>query len=310
MAASCRATASRSCAAENGLATNSAAPSVSAVPRPVSPVQAMTGTRAVAAVALSFASTCQPSSLPGRERSTQTTAGGRASARASPAVPVAAVSTSSPSSARPSASSTASSASSSITSTCARLSAALARQALGSSNQNVLPAPSSLSNPISPPCAATISWQSARPSPVPPIARVSEESARKNRLKTCFCWFGRDAETGIRDADACKALARRRRDRHGAAGRRVLDGVREQIRDHLADAAAVADHRERLVRQLEDEPVARRLGGEQLDLLGQQGAQLERLERECEAPGFDPLDVEEIVDQLREAPRLPVHVLR
>ncbi len=74
-----------------------------------------------------------------------------------------------------------------MTSTRARLSAALARQALGSSNQNVLPTPSWLSKPMRPPWAVTISWHSARPRPVPPISRVSEESTRKKRVKTCAC---------------------------------------------------------------------------------------------------------------------------
>ena len=65
-AESCRATASRSWSPVNGLARNSVAPSVLAVLRPFSPVQTITGTCAVSGLALSWTSTCQPSSAPGR----------------------------------------------------------------------------------------------------------------------------------------------------------------------------------------------------------------------------------------------------
>ncbi len=104
-----------------------------------------------------------------------------------------------------------------------------------------------------------------------------------------------------------KPSRERRRDRDAAAGRRVLDGVREQVRDDLSDAAAVADQLERRARGLEDESMNPGLGREQLDLLRQELAQLERLEREREAPGVHLLHVEEIVDQAREAARLAVH---
>src|SRR6266508_1821733 len=56
--------------------------------------------------------------------------------------------------------------------------------ARGSSNQNVEPWPSTLSKPTLPPCASTIWRLSARPRPVPPIRRVSDESTRKNLEKT------------------------------------------------------------------------------------------------------------------------------
>ena len=47
----------------------------------------------------------------------------------------------------------------------------------GTVNQKVLPAPGSLSTPISPPIAATSWREMASPSPVPPYLRVVEESA-------------------------------------------------------------------------------------------------------------------------------------
>ena len=50
----------------------------------------------------------------------------------------------------------------------------------GSVNQKVLPRPSSLSTPSSPPMAVTSCWQIARPRPVPPNRRVVDESAWEN----------------------------------------------------------------------------------------------------------------------------------
>ena len=51
--------------------------------------------------------------------------------------------------------------------------AALPAGCSGSENQKVLPAPSLLSMPISPPISSTSRWQMARPSPVPPRPRSS-----------------------------------------------------------------------------------------------------------------------------------------
>ena len=135
--------------------------------------------------------------------------------------------------------------SSSITSTRARLSAALARQALGSSNQNVLPAPSSLVEADLPAVGGhdLLAERQAEPRAAD-LARVrgvdAEEAREDVRLLA-----GGDAEAGVGHLDAREALAGRRRDRHGAAGGRVLDGVGEQVGDHLPDAVAVADHRQR-----------------------------------------------------------------
>ena len=56
----------------------------------------------------------------------------------------------------------------------------------GSVNQKVLPTPSSLSTPSSPPMAVTSCWQIARPRPVPPNRRVVEESAWENGSNSRF----------------------------------------------------------------------------------------------------------------------------
>ena len=132
------------------------------------------------------------------------------------------------------------------------------------------PRPRVLSKPMRPPWAVTISWQSASPRPVPPISRVSEESTRKKRVKTCACWSAGMPRPESLTCTRAKPSRGDRRDRHGAAGGRVLDRVGEQVGDHLPDAVAVADHRERLVRRVELEPVIRGLRREELDLVLEQ----------------------------------------
>ena len=57
----------------------------------------------------------------------------------------------------------------------------------GSSSQNVVPSPGSLSKPMLPPCASTISRETARPSPVP-VMPVAPASPRKNFVKMRLCW--------------------------------------------------------------------------------------------------------------------------
>ena len=51
------------------------------------------------------------------------------------------------------------------------------------------------------------------------------------------------------------------------------------------------------------------LRGEQRDLVLEQRTELERLEREREAPGLDPLQVEEVVDERRQTLGLAVNRL-
>ena len=200
--------------------------------------------------------------------------------------------------------------SSSITSTRARLSAALARHALGSSNQNVLPTPSLLSKPMRPPCAVTISWQSASPRPVPPIARVSEESTRKKRVKTCAFWsFGMPRPESL--------TVTRAKPSRGTAVIVTAPPAGEYLIALESRLAITWPMR------LRSPTIAsgssgvsnsswwlRGLRREELDLVLEQLAELERLEREREAPGLDLLHVEEVVDQGRQALRLAVDRLQ
>ena len=95
--------------------------------------------------------------------------------------------------------------------------------------------------------------------------------------------FGRDAQTRIADLDAREALELCCRDRHDAPAGGVLDGVREEVGDHLPDAIAVSDHCERLLRRVEHEGVTRGLRREELDLVPHEVHERERLERQGEA---------------------------
>ena len=132
---------------------------------------------------------------------------------------------------------------------------------------------------------------------MPPILRVSEESERKNFVKTLRLLCGRDAQAAVAHADAREALIRSRRDGHRSAAGRILDRVGEQVGDHLADAIAVPDQRQRMTRRGELEPVTRGLRREEVHLLLQELVQVERFEREREAPRLQPLQIEEVVDQ-------------
>ena len=78
-----------------------------------------------------------------------------------------------------------------------------------------------------------------------------------------------------------------------------------------ADAVAVADHRAAArPAASSSSAVVRRLRREELDLVLEQLAELERLEREREAPGLDLLQVEEVVDERRQPLRLAVDRLQ
>ena len=64
-------------------------------------------------------------------------------------------------------------------------------------NKMVVPAPSSLSAQIRPPCRSTMPRLIARPRPVPPFWRASEESTCSKRSKTRLELVGGDAATVV-----------------------------------------------------------------------------------------------------------------
>ena len=132
-----------------------------------------------------------------------------------------------------------------------------------------MPSPGSLSKPMLPPCASTISRETARPRPVPVIP-VAPASPRKNFVKIRLCW-----SSGIPRPSSCTATRtpsplRAGDELDGAAVGRVLDRVREQVTDDLGQSAGIAAHRQRPLRELDCEPVLRALRRVELRLLVEQ----------------------------------------
>src|SRR5262249_17522236 len=150
----------------------------------------------------------------------------------------------------------------------------------GKVNQKREPWPSTLSNPISPSCAATISCASASPSPVPPISRISGRPTRKNFSNRCGCWSARmprpSSLTPPTPPPAPPPPPPPPAPPPNPAERGVLDPVRQKIRaPRRAPPPAPARHQRRpRPRQLQ--PVRRALPRERPDLLVEQLVEPER----------------------------------
>ena len=123
----------------------------------------------------------------------------------------------------------------------------------GTSRRTSSPAPGVVSTQIRPPCASTYAFASVRPRPVPPNARVDDESTWKNGSKILRDLLARDADARVGDDElerrgrASRLAGRERpgadRDADAAAIRRELHRVRDQARHDLPDLLAVAERR-------------------------------------------------------------------
>ena len=120
------------------------------------------------------------------------------------------------------------------------------RGSSGSSNENVEPFPSVLSKSISPPCRRTMRREIASPRPVP-SASPSRPTRMKGRNTSCRLSSGMPIPF-VRDGYHEATVTPFGGDRDRAALGRVLECVREQVSDHLADAAAVGADEQRLIR--------------------------------------------------------------
>ena len=110
---------------------------------------------------------------------------------------------------------------------------------IGSVSENVEPWPGRNSTQIRPPCISMIRLEIASPSPVPPLALVIELSACWNSWKS-FCWSASEMPGPVsRTARLIGAVRRRGLDRDLALVGE-LDGVADQIEQHLGQAALVA----------------------------------------------------------------------
>ena len=122
---------------------------------------------------------------------------------------------------------------------------------------------------------------------------------------------GRDAEAPIADRDDARVVAAASSadvDRLAVA---VLDGVRDQVGDHLVEAALVpaADDRRVGAWTFSVEPTraasSLKRGADLVDDL----REVDRLDVQLEAPGGDARDVEQLVDQAVQPRRLRVDLL-
>ncbi len=108
----------------------------------------------------------------------------------------------------------------------------------GTVNQNVLPRPASLSTPIVPPWAATISRAIDRPRPAPPGASAPWENLSKITSRRSGAMPGPSSL----DLEAHRRRWPRHANRDRGAGGRVADGVGEQVGEDELQAVRVDRH--------------------------------------------------------------------
>ena len=122
----------------------------------------------------------------------------------------------------------------------------------------------------------------------------------------------RYARSGVGDGELDEIVRAAQRQVHGAAFRRELDGVRQQIPDDLLEPRAVrverADRRLRVDDDLDPLGVGHRL--DDVDRRADDVVHVDGRAREAELAGHDPRDVEQIVDQLGLPPRAVVDRVR
>src|SRR5262249_10038900 len=106
------------------------------------------------------------------------------------------------------------------------------------------------------------------------VPAVGAEELREDEMLL----LGRDAEAVVADGDPYGPAVLRGADRDRSAVGGVLDRVREQVRDDPRDPAAVGADDQRLGRQFELDRVRVALSLEEVDLLVEQIAQVEKLE--------------------------------
>ena len=170
----------------------------------------------------------------------------------------------------------------------------------------VAPCPGVLSRLISPPIASTRRFEIASPRPVPPNRRPAPPSACSNSSKMRACSLRRDADAGVADAERQGAVRRRLDRDRDAAGFGELDGIADQVEQHLAQAGGVADDAVRgcVVDERGDfDALGMGARRQQLDHVLDQRAQRERLDVEIEPARLDLGKIEDVLDQAEPAPR-------
>src|SRR5581483_3327003 len=117
-----------------------------------------------------------------------------------------------------------------------------------------------------------------------------------------------NALSRVVDADACDPVVLLETDVDAATGRRVLDGVRQEIREHLPQPRDVAGHLSQGGIDRRGEPDTLRFGGrtDRCEDGCERRREVDVAPLELERSADDPRDVEEILDQTRLAERVPL----
>ena len=174
--------------------------------------------------------------------------------------------------------------------------------------RKVEPLPSSLSTEIVPPISSTRRLEMARPSPVPPNRRVVEASTWLNDVNSLSIRSGGMPMPVSRTTELEPVGARPGRLSAGEdddlARLGELDGVREQVQQHLAQARRVAEDagaaRPRRSRHPSSIPFSQARGRDDVQRSLHALAQAERLAFEVELAGLDLRVVEDVVDHVQQ----------
>ena len=95
-----------------------------------------------------------------------------------------------------------------------------------------------------------------------------------------------------------------------SAGRRILNGVGDQVVQHFVDAVAIGAHRRQRHRDLQPQAVLSAATGKKYGAIFEQRRQVHRLEVKHLPPGFHALQVEEVVDEVAQPGAFLVHDLQ
>ena len=185
--------------------------------------------------------------------------------------------------------------------------AAACSRAVGSSGistTNVVPWPGSDSTQTRPPLTSTKPRTMARPRPEPRWPGLVGAGAVE-RLEDPLHLRRRDRRAAIDDADEHAAAHVARPDRHGVAAR-VAARVLEQVRERALELRGVGAHQRQVVVEREVEGARRQV--EVVD--GGADHLLQRAPRAVRLGGLrlEPREVEQVVDEAREARRLRADV--
>ena len=138
-----------------------------------------------------------------------------------------------------------------------------------------------------------------RPMPVPSMPSFSAPKRLNgsNRLRELY---RRQPAAGVAHPQHRLVAGRSGVDHDPAAASVVLDRVRQQVDQHLAQAGGVAACRTVGLGDLDDDAVLRRQRFDQRHRLADQHAEVDRAERQLERARFEAREVEHVVDQRKQ----------